>query len=476
MKKRRIITFLAGAVVLAAIFTGCGSSNTTEKTETAAESQTAEESIAETEAVVSEEQAFYDYLESTVIPEEGLASLEACTVENGSKGTGLSEDGALGLLSAYVRDFDGDGQKEMLTLFLDTVPMGDTSLGKFSLYSDAGEEEAVVLKLCLYTNGSDGVSLSDTVNGLAIMEKISWGPMIAGLQTVEGIPYIYGYSSMTDEMTYGPAPFMVYHVENGKFVYDLIDGSIGWGQGSESGDVNAVVGAAGMSIVKTSLNDIFNAVRALSGNFEEDSARMDGIGGIVMGYVSISNSQSGTVTCQAQDYTYLREALENSYETVADKLTAEAEAADKAAGEAAQAALEAVEADSPQAKAEAIIEEISGTMGVSMELTNENEENGFYSARYQLPEYSELYMQFSSETGQLLTLAAYADGGTVTEEWLNLKDTVLKSASANLNQDAVAQLFGDCGFGYGSGLDVGDGIRVIVGNAGTCTMMIQWPR
>ena len=85
-------------------------------------------------------------------------------------------------------------------------------------------------------------------------------------------------------------------------------------------------------------------------------------------------------------------------------------------------------------------------------------------------------MQFSSETGQLLTLAAYADGGTVTEDWLNLKDTVLKSASANLNQDAVAQLFGDCGFGYGSGLDVGHGIRVIVGNAGTCTMMIQWPR
>lgn len=476
MKKRRIMMFISGAAVLAVLLAGCGSPDTEAETGAAAESQTATKSIDETENVISEEQAFYDYLQNTVIPEKGLASMEVCTVENGSKGAGLSEAGALGLLSAYVRDFDNDGQKEMAALFLDTVPMKNTSLGRFSLYSGAGEEEAVVLKLCLYTKGSDGISLSDSVDGLAIMEKISWGPMIAGYQTVDGMPYIYGYSRMTDEMTYGPSPFMVYHVENGKFVYDFIGGRIGWGQGSESGDLNEIAGAAGMSIVKTPLNDIFNAVQKLNGNYEEDIAQAEDIGGIVMGYVSIASSQPGMVTCQAQDDTYLREALENGCETVMDKLTAEAEAADKAAEEAAQAALEQAEADSPQAKAEAIAEEISAAMGISMELINEKEDNGFYSARYQLPEYSVLYIQLSSETGQLLTLAAYAEGGTVTEEWLNLKDTVLKSASANLNQDAVAQLFGDCGFGYGDGLDVGDDIRVIVGNAGTCTMMIQWPR
>ena len=109
MKKRRIRMFISGAAVLAVLLAGCGSPDTKAETGAAAESQTAAESMDETENVVSEEQAFYDYLQNTVIPEEGLASMEVCTVENGSKGAGLSEAGALGLLSAYVRDFDNDG-------------------------------------------------------------------------------------------------------------------------------------------------------------------------------------------------------------------------------------------------------------------------------------------------------------------------------------------------------------------------------
>lgn len=63
--------FISGAAVLAVLLAGCGSPDTEAETGAAAESQTATKSIDETENVISEEQAFYDYLQNTVIPEKG---------------------------------------------------------------------------------------------------------------------------------------------------------------------------------------------------------------------------------------------------------------------------------------------------------------------------------------------------------------------------------------------------------------------
>lgn len=69
------------------------------------------------------------------------------------------------------------------------------------------------------------------------------------LPELDGVPYIRGTSSMEDQTTYGAAPTALYHVENGKFVFDWMGGRIGWGQSSYKGDVNADAGADGATVL-----------------------------------------------------------------------------------------------------------------------------------------------------------------------------------------------------------------------------------
>lgn len=413
--------------------------------------------------------AFYEYLKSTVIPEEGLANLGVLSLNTEEKESGLAGQDGLGLLSADVRDYDGDGAEDMVTFSIAEKKMGDTSLG--ALMYD-GETSCIALEMRLYTmDGSGVVALSDTVNAVAEIEHSSWGPMVAGVQEVDGIPYLYGYCTLEDVATYGASPFTVYHVEKGKFVFDLIDGHIGWGQGSYTGDANAELGTRKLAIVKTPLNDVYNQVNKLRTDgdhaAEENAEVLQKLEGSAAAYVGMYvESYPDTVTSRAADYTYLREILEKGLEAFAAEQALRPTPEPSAEPESEYAEIEASIAG--------LVGEIEEISGMPLTLVNEEIADGSYSVRYEAAERTGVQVVYSTESGAPTRIGVFANGGDVTEEWLALKDAVLTAPSLGFNADDAAAFLGDCGFQHGSPVDIGGGASVLVANAGTCTMLLQW--
>ena len=474
MRKRngkRMLCLLLAAV-LAVVFAGCGPAAPDEAVSSGKPAgSTAEATASPTPDASAEPQkadgeAFYTYLRETVIPEEGLASLEKLTLDTDGKEDGLAQQGGLGLLSADVRDYDGDGEEDMVTLSLVERPMGETSLG--ALMYEA-ETNCLAMEMRLYTCDAEGaVALSDTVAAVAVLEHYSWGPMLAGVQESDGVPYLYGFCAMVDPTTYGAAPFVVYHVEDGKFVFDMIGGRIGWGQGTYTEDANAVLGTRGMRLIDTPLNDVYNVTQKLQVDGpdaeESNGETLRALDGSLMAYVGMYGlDYPETATSQAQDATQLREILERGLETIR---------AERTPAPSPTPALESEYAEIEAAIA-TLIEEVESASGIPLELVNEEIADGTYTVRYEAAERSSATIAYDTESGAITSFGVYANGGEVTEEWIALKDAALAAPSLGLDADAVAPFLGDCGF-QNPGVEAGGGANLIVGNAGTCTMLLQW--
>lgn len=407
-----------------------------------------------------ENEGYYDYLKSTLLPACGAAPTAPVQLFAG----GWAENAAqvAGILSADVRDYDGDGVRDMLAVVLTGRPIGETGLGEMVYAADS---TCLAAELRLYTVQDGEIRLSDTVNGAAEMEAQSWGPMAVGVQEVDGVPYIYGYSQMEDSTTYGARPFAVYHVENGAFVFDHIGGHIGWGQSSYSGDPNAAAGTAGMEILDTPLNGTLNALEKLqNGTVEDNSDAVFALYGTPLSFIAMARDGEG-IAYQAVDYTQMEEICARGEEVV------------KAERTPMPSPTPEPEVTGMEAEAEAIAAQAAQDSGFALEKTRESRDEISYIVGYTAPGGTTLNLLYRADgdTEEIRSISVIAAGADVTAEWLALKDAVLGMESLGFDPEKVSGFLGDCGFSHASPEDAGaNGLIVLVGNAGSCTMMAQW--
>ena len=168
------------------------------------------------------------------------------------------------------------------------------------------------------------------------------------------------------------------------------------------------------------------------------------------------------IVYRAKDYTQLAEILERGEEAV------------KAERTPAPSPTPAPEHGDAEAETQAIADAVQSATGISLEKTRESMDETQYTVSYTAPDGSSVNMTYRLDTDKLRMVGVCAQGSTVTQEWITLKDAVLDLESLGFDADKTAKFHGDCGFRSASPEDVGGGAAVAVANAGTCVMLAQW--
>lgn len=424
-----------------------------------ADAQTAEETPAP-----ADDEIYYRYLRDVILPEYGWAKTGTMDwtvpdLNNASGGTladlmaeyrdAETGEGGHGVLSALVRDLDGDGVDDMLVLFLDREAGGRTDIK--NVYDDGN---ATVLCARLYTMARSGasdwtVAAADEVRAVAELGGLCCGSMTAGLITWEGTPYLYTYEWMEDITTYGPVLTRIYHFENGRFILDSASGWIGWGQATYVDDVNAYCGAAGVSFLETGVAEAVNLVTKANSRLPMDEdPNLSRLKGSLLTRLVFSwtpgTKQSG-ITSDVTDCTYIRMAL--------DQDPAEAM---KLRGEEPDLTPKVNE---HKAVAHALAADVSAASGIALELRSESTYEENYTASYSSAAGAALSITISPD-GKITNVRVTADYADRAKEWPKLKDAVLSDPTLDLPADIRTRFAGDCGYSLESYFEGG---RVVTG-------------
>lgn len=455
--KKAILWLLALSLCLLAACSGEGKTPETEPPAGTAPSTEPSESVStEPSGEGSEAQDFYDYLNAVVVPTEKLAFIGARDVLTDidfDQANRLEMQGMLGLLSASVRDFDGDGEEEMITLGLVNED------GQSSFLGDAGyftqPSYCLMVEMCLYEKENGQVLLRDTVPAVTLMECHSWGPMVVGLEQIDSTIYIFAKTSMTDMQTYGPHSFTVYHVEDGKFVLDYLDGVM-WGQSSVH-DAAEKAGASGLVLEDYTLYDIAKSAQKLESQPDE---ALKELGDRKLAYVQLEMSDGDQLTFryQATDYTSFQQQLA----TGAQEVKPLPEGGKREHLPAEEQAME---------QFQKLVEQMSGSFEEPTSVTDNGQIT--ITAKYGSGSFQ---MRFDAETLELLNLSLRDADYPASSQWYGCKDVLLQAEALGLDQSVIAPMLGQCNLTtYLNGVEAGPA-TVHVGQVADTFVLIEYPQ
>lgn len=420
---------------------------------------------AQTNMQVAGEQLF-SYVKEVLVPQEGMASLEAFTATCEDKESGYESNGALGLLSADIHDYDGDGQMELVTFSVEFEDDANTQLGMLMNYS----HRSLVVRARLYGTQNGQVQLLDEAI-TAQLTKESFGQMACGVRKSSGVYYIYGKSYNEDTTTYGPTPISIYHVEGKKFVYDRIAGRIGWGQSSSPEDANEQLGTRNWDYKDTALADTldkslsYRSNQAIPENLGNDFSESMGPSLKCLVYVAYPNSQ--TSACRNYDFSNLGEILETGY-------AAYMQAHPFVQEESDVHVVERMEEEDLNAVnlADQIANEIQAGSGVTLTKGNTSETNGIRVIFYTAPGGESMSIQVIMETNKLRTISISTPHYDITDDWIALKDATLNCSLLGLNKGALEGIYGACT--NCTDQDAGNGAVVYIGQAVCCVFNLSF--
>ncbi len=110
----------------------------------------------------SEYSAFREYLRNTLVPQYGVMPTDLLDSSNLPEYTGWDASELKGMLSATIRDYDGDGYDEMLITMFDTDSNGDTDL-ILQMYEYAANTDTVYLGTETRLDTANGYSGSSII-------------------------------------------------------------------------------------------------------------------------------------------------------------------------------------------------------------------------------------------------------------------------------------------------------------------------
>ncbi len=449
---KRMLSLLLALLLLVGCLTSCGSTKPADESLAGSEitEETPKEPVQESEkpeepaeAPANSTELFYQYLSDTVIPEMGLSNLNSVSVD--TEGfekeypAKLGDEGFLGLVSASIRDFDGDGSDEMVTFSLVNSQIFHTWLREY-IRDDMWLLSVVGLQLDLYALEDGQVVHKDTDANLTWIDGLSWGPMAAGLEQYEDKIYIWGKAHSENTSTYGNAPFCISHVENGVFVRDYVDGMT-WGQEDLSEELSEVA-TSHMIIRNTPLIDVANAVDRYP-NSADKWTETFGERLVMNLWLEGDWDNWGLLHADVEDFTNLRYILEHKDYNIAP-LPIEP---------LPQVGSEGGLADKAKAFAETQFNnEISSI--------NNWESEGTFHSEITLFSGNVLRLRYDMVSGEFTQIILNADD---MESWYQEKDLLLQHPDLNLNADSISPMLGKCSMtAFSGGVDAGDYTVTIV--------------
>ena len=443
---------------------------------------------------------YYRYLEQEIIPEAhwaktGTMSWPVASLVSSEKGDmadriaeykdDKTDERGTGVVSAIVRDFDGDNINDMLVLFLDTAPIETTALEPVYKKSNA-----IVLRAKLYTmqynarpddetatpsvanvlSDTRGVpdirkmmleSMSrwveinpdnwrmidrytvqetDSIEVAAEFYGLGYGSMKAGLFVLDDVLYFYTTSHMDDYTTFGPSVRRTWHVEEGKFVFDNASRRVSWGQAGY--DIN--------------LGDKGTDFGELEGSL--DNGILLEFSAAITDY-DLKTSKFQTVLT---DRSYIRTVLEEG----------EGRLRELRGEDPVRTRVAKVE-NSNKDKAKMLAEEIAALSGVSLTLAQEAEpqKDGSYWVRYTSANQTKVYIQVDID-GKIDRITIDGSFAERDGEWTKVKDATLNCERLGLDSGIRSEFTGgDCASGTREDYDWG---YVMAGNMNTVFIWIDW--
>ncbi|MBO4378536.1 MAG: hypothetical protein J5889_06215 [Clostridia bacterium] len=460
---------------------------------------------------------YYRYLEQEIIPDAkwaktGTMTWQVASLVNSEKGDVADRiaeykdektgETGTGVVSAIVRDFDGDDISDMLVIFLDTAPIGETAIAPvYKKPTESGpvykESNAIVLRAKLYTmqynarpdeeeeavpsqhyvladpdpdskeipsirkmmleNMSRWAEINaeswrmidrytvvetDSIEIAAEFYGLGYGNMTAGLFVLDDVLYFYTREAMDDYTTFGPSVYRTWHVEEGRFVFDNASRSVGWGQAS----------------YKINLGDNGTSFGELEGSLES---------GILLTFTSeITDYSLGApkFTTVLTDRSFIRTVLEEG-----EGRLRELRGEDPVRTRVVNVAVENASKD----KAKMLAEEIASLSGVGLTLSQEAEpqKDGSYWVRYVSANQTKVYILVDMD-GNVKKISI---DGTFAErygEWTKVKDAALSCERLGLDSGIRSEFAGgDCSSGTREDYDWG---YVMAGNMNTVFIWIEW--
>lgn len=427
MKFKALIALVLCLCLLAACGSESGAGSVSQPAETKAPQEQVQ-SPAESEAPEShpEYELYYDHISSVIIPERGLADLEdfeyinsARTWDDYDNSSLLEENGSFGLVSAVIRDFDMDGSQDLVAFYLGKSLTREVWQ---ALQMGSSTSLTFVLSMELYGIENDRVVLKDTCPCVNIMATDSWGGIHAYLEKLEDGIYIYSTASAIDYTTEGYSPHTIFHVQDGKFVFDYISG-VSYGQGSPGTNQNVIMGTTNIDPTEYTfyncINDPEGVRTVLSLRFE------------------LVDGDAGTMLYHGEDRTKLREVLENGANTACFP-------------ELPQGGLvpeeECVTATKDRAREFAdYVASASGCVYVEDSVKTSSSRVSYY---FETEEHTYLSISFDPTTYELLHISVSAGGYPVAPDWYGMKDAVIDWPELGLDRAELE-------FMYGSGVSMG---------------------
>lgn len=456
---KTVLSLILAIILCLGCLSGCHSAVTPPDTTQfePAETTIPEETEA-TAAFASPRELFYAHLQSVVIPEIGLADLSRVSVDTDSFDDEhvplLEVEGFLGLASASVRDFDGDGTEEMVTFTLQGTDIFNTWTREY-IREDMWLTSTVNIQLDLYVIEDGQVAHKATEECLTYIDGYSWGPMAAGLEMYDGIIYIWGKAHTENPSTYGISPFAIYHVENNEFIRDYADG-LDWGQISLEQEFMEVW-TSGMKINNTPLIDVHASVDRIPGSA---SKWPDTFGDRLQLNVWLESDWSnwGILNAEAADYTGLRQILENGVDSF----------------EAPELPDNSDWSASTQTNLEEAAHAFAQQVSLSLIDAGSWEDEGVFQATYTLADSSELRLKYNTETGKLIQIMLLSDGSQVSEYWYTYKDLILQHPDLAFDANEIAPMLGECSFmDFASGVEIGNAY-ILIGQVVSATLNITF--
>lgn len=113
-----------------------------------------------------------------------------------------------GLLSAFLEDFDGDGELEMLTVTLKYTPTISSSLGEAIFdtqeFNDkTSQYHCMVLVGRQYDLNKTGEVIETAGKEMALMPTNSWGTLLVGIENLDDQYVLFGRATTENMSTYG---------------------------------------------------------------------------------------------------------------------------------------------------------------------------------------------------------------------------------------------------------------------------------
>lgn len=441
MKKFFLILLILSQLLLPA----CGAAKkTSEPTVRAASEPIMEETSERTEGTAdatgllhimddyTQAEKYYRYLSETVLDENtALAPIEPQKLKidtmNFEFGWDLWRKGGTGLLSAFLEDFDNDGDLEMLAVFMEYVMTINTKY-KYVYFepgtdvdSNTSEINCIVLYGVQYDLGEDGEIYEKTAGEFALMPTDCWGTLLVGIEKVDDRFYVFAKSNTENMSTYGPSAFTVSGLKgnnlNWLYCSPFDYGRANFGNYNEIFDIDEP-----MDIASTTLSTL-----------KISNDPVESLGNRLLCFVDFDYVEYGgdDMIVTATDYTGLRTHLDSSGSTW-EKI------------ELPQGGtIELPQNSTAEASIRCFVDQIASAAGTSFTQSSVDEDDSILGINFVSEAKNQLYISWDKKQNRLNSISLTAVHELPDAEWTCIKDAILNQPELCLDSNDGAILSGE---------------------------------